>query len=117
MITCGSSTGRARSPEAQRAHAAPPVLEYDAAGRFVKAWGGDGQGYDWPGAEHGIFSDDKGKLWFTGGSSSGGDPAGPVDNIVLMFSRDGQFTMQIGGRNEPSGNQHPKTLEPATATH
>ncbi len=55
--------------EAQRAHAAPPVLEYDAAGKFVKAWGGDGQGYDWPGAEHGIFSDYKGNLWFTGSSA------------------------------------------------
>src|SRR5438309_1741315 len=72
--------------EAQRAHAAPPVLEYDAAGKFVKAWGGDGQGYDWPGAEHGIFSDYKGNLWFTGSSPSGGDPAGPVDNMVLKFS-------------------------------
>src|SRR5437764_10818193 len=33
--------------EPQRGQAAPPVLEYDAGGKFVKAWGGDGQGYDW----------------------------------------------------------------------
>ena len=100
--------------EAQRAHAAPPVLEYDAAGKFVKAWGGDGQGYDWPGAEHGIFSDYKGNLWFTGSSPSGGDPAGPVDNMVLKFSRDGKFIMQIGGRNEPGGNKDTKNFERAT---
>src|SRR3954467_9337868 len=33
--------------EVKRSQAAPPVLEYDANGKFVKAWGGDGQGYDW----------------------------------------------------------------------
>src|SRR5580765_6581003 len=60
--------------EPKRAQAAPPVLEYDAAGKFVKAWGGDGQGYDWPGAEHGISADYKGNLWFTGSSPSGGSP-------------------------------------------
>ncbi|MBI3262946.1 MAG: hypothetical protein HYZ58_07325, partial [Acidobacteria bacterium] len=28
--------------------AAPPVLEFDAAGTLVGHWGGPGQGYDWP---------------------------------------------------------------------
>jgi hypothetical protein len=74
--------------EPKKAQAAPPVLEYDAAGKFVKAWGGDGQGYDWPAAEHGIFADYKGNLWFTGSSPSGGSPDGPVDNMILKFSRD-----------------------------
>src|SRR6476620_6505032 len=27
---------------------APPVLEFDQAGNLVQAWGGPGQGYDWP---------------------------------------------------------------------
>jgi hypothetical protein len=99
--------------EPQRAKAAPPVLEYDAAGKFVKAWGGDGQGYDWPAAEHGISADYKGNLWFTGSSPSGGDPNGPVDNMILKFSRDGKFLMQIGGRNQPGGNKDTKNLERA----
>ena len=29
-------------PEAQRSKAAPPVLEFDATGKFVNAWGGPG---------------------------------------------------------------------------
>src|SRR5678816_1240209 len=35
-------------PEAQRSKAAPPVLEFEASGRFVRGWGGPGTGYDWP---------------------------------------------------------------------
>jgi len=99
--------------EPKRAQAAPPVLEYDAAGKFVKAWGGDGQGYDWPAAEHGISVDYKGNLWVTGSSPSGGSPDGPVDNMILKFSRDGKFLMQIGGRNQPGGNKDTKNLERA----
>jgi hypothetical protein len=99
--------------EPKRAQAAPPVLEYDAAGKFVKAWGGDGQGYDWPAAEHGISVDYKGNLWVTGSSPSGGAPDGPVDNMILKFSRDGKFLLQIGGRNQPGGNKDTKNLERA----
>ena len=99
--------------EPKRSQAAPAVLEYDAAGKFVKAWGGDGQGYDWPAAEHGISADYKGNLWFTGSSPSGGDPNGPVDNMILKFSRDGKFLHQIGGRNQPGGNKDTKNLERA----
>ena len=36
------------------ASAAPPVLVFDTAGNFLRAWGGDGQGYQWPQREHGI---------------------------------------------------------------
>src|SRR4029434_2640465 len=42
-------------PEPQRAKAAPPVLEFDAAGKFIQSWGGPGTGYDWPEREHGIY--------------------------------------------------------------
>src|SRR5438477_12320690 len=38
----------------QQAHSAPPVVEFDAAGKFVQAWGGPGSGYEWPENEHGI---------------------------------------------------------------
>ena len=40
--------------------AAPPVVVFDAAGNFVKAWGGDGNGYEWPQREHGIHIDYQG---------------------------------------------------------
>src|SRR5579859_5744200 len=33
---------------------APAVVELDVNGKFVNAWGGPGQGFDWPDSEHGI---------------------------------------------------------------
>ena len=33
------------SPE-EKAKAAPPVLEFDAAGKFIQGWGGPGAGYE-----------------------------------------------------------------------
>src|SRR5262245_66395173 len=41
-------------PEAQRQNAAPPVLEFDSAGRSIRSWGGAGAGHAWPPREHGI---------------------------------------------------------------
>src|SRR6516165_12305702 len=43
--------------EAQRANAAPPVLEFDAAGKLLTSWGGPSGGAVWLGREHGIFVD------------------------------------------------------------
>src|ERR1700685_3540770 len=39
------------------AMAAPPVLEFDPAGNFIKGWGGPGSGYEWVEREHGIYVD------------------------------------------------------------
>ena len=39
--------------------AAPPVLEFDTAGKLLGSWGGPGDGYDWPEREHGIYVDAK----------------------------------------------------------
>ena len=44
---------RTLKPE-QAAIAAPPVIVFDAAGNYIKAWGGAGNGYEWPEREHGI---------------------------------------------------------------
>src|SRR6267142_1047990 len=38
-------------PESQRANAAPPVLEFDAAGKLLTSWGGPGGGTVWLGRE------------------------------------------------------------------
>ena len=53
-------------PADQKANAAPSVIEFDPAGKFLQAWGGPGQGYDWPDTEHGIFVDHKDRVWITG---------------------------------------------------
>src|SRR4029077_411143 len=46
-------------PEAQRANAAPPVLQFDASGKLLASWGGPASGAEWLGREHGIFVDAK----------------------------------------------------------
>ena len=68
--------------------AAPPVLEFDEAGNLLHAWGGPGQGYDWPESNHGIFVDHKGNVWIGGN--------GGPDSHILKFTQDGKFLMQYG---------------------
>src|SRR5471030_2710978 len=107
-------------PTAQCCAPAPPILEFDAAGNLIGHWGGPGQGYDWPDSNHGITVDYKGNVWI-GGNGRGAPPAGrgargaPAaglnrqqdesqtagtqsfnDNMVLKFTDDGKFLMQIG---------------------
>ena len=97
--------------EARQANAAPAVLELDAEGNFVQAWGGPGDGYDWPANEHGIEVDDQGYVWLGG---NGGDPMS--DDMLLKFTRDGEFVMQIGGRGTSRGNTDTDSLmRPAEA--
>ena len=76
---------------------APPVLEFDPSGALVKAWGGPGEGYDWPLSNHGIAVDDKDNVWI-GGNGRG-------DSHILKFTHDGKFLQQIGRpKQAPSSN-------------
>ena len=46
---------------------APPVMEFDNDGNFIRGWGGEsGPGYQWPTNEHGISVDSKGFVWIVG---------------------------------------------------
>jgi hypothetical protein len=74
---------------------APPVIEFDRTGKVIRAWGGAGQGYDWPAQEHGLRVDEKGFVWLGGN--------GINDGMVLKFTLDGKFVMQIG-RSAPRTN-------------
>src|SRR5437899_4619761 len=56
---------RTLKPE-DKSKAAPPVVVFDTAGTYVKAWGGAGNGYEWPEREHGIHIDNKGFVWISG---------------------------------------------------
>jgi hypothetical protein len=101
----------ANPPAAECCSPAPPVLEFDQAGNLIGHWGGPGQGYDWPVSNHGITVDYKGNVWI-GGNGQGPQPSqsapGAVrneqlpgagrynDNMVLKFTQDGRFLMQIG---------------------
>lgn len=72
--------------------AAPPVLVFDQAGNLVRAWGGPGQGYEWPESNHGIHVDHKGNVWIGGN--------GPKDAQLLKFTKDGKFLLQVGGHDK-----------------
>lgn len=80
----------------QKDKAAPALLEFDAAGNFIQAWGGPGQGYEWFDTEHGLTFDGKGNVWIAG--------SGARDGQLLKFTRDGKFLMQIGHSGKSKGN-------------
>src|SRR5262249_46961369 len=89
----------------EKAKAAPPVLEFDAQGNFIQAWGGPGAGYDWPETEHGIYIDPKGFVWIGGNGN---------DDQILKFTKAGKFVMQIGKGGQKKTNADTKNLwEPA----
>lgn len=98
--------------------AAPPVVAWDAMGKYIQGWGGPSptKQYEWPNrgglmskyvecescskvrrtngngtpgsGEHGIFVDYKDNVWVTGN--------GAGDGQVLKFTKDGKFLLQIG---------------------
>lgn len=93
----GGGAAAAPGKVSECCYPAPPVLEYDAEGNLVGHWGGPGQGYEWPGSNHGIVVDHKGNVWIGGN--------GPGDSHVLKFTRDGKFVAQFGkanARRDPS---------------
>jgi hypothetical protein len=92
----------AGNPEAVCCRAAPPVLEFTAAGQFVQAWGGPGAGYEWPEDEHGIHVDANDNVWI----SAAGGPRLPqkTENHLLKFTRSGKFLLQIGRRGQSKGS-------------
>jgi DNA-binding beta-propeller fold protein YncE len=67
---------------------APPVMEFESDGKLIRAWGGPGEGYDWPENEHGIRIDSKGFVWVGGN--------GNTDGHILKFTQEGKFVLQIG---------------------
>ena len=103
---------RTLKPE-QAAMAAPPVMVFDTAGNFIKAWGGAGSGFEWPEREHGIHIDHKGFVWIGGNSCPDNGLPGlkPVtDDQLLKFTQDGKFVMQIGHSNQSRGNADTQNL-------
>ena len=93
--------------------AAPPVLEFDIAGNFLRAWGGAGDGFEWPEREHGIYVDYRGDIWIGGNNCPERNLPGlkPVsDDQILKFSGDGRFLLQIGRSNQSSGSSDTRNV-------
>jgi DNA-binding beta-propeller fold protein YncE len=88
---------------------APPVMQFDADGNLLQAWGGPGAGYEWPDNEHGIHVDYQGHVWLAGN--------GPKDAQILKFTRDGKFLLQIGKHGQSGGDKDTHNLgRPAAMT-
>ena len=116
----------ANPPASECCMAAPPVLEFDEEGNLIGHWGGPGQGYDWPVSNHGITVDYKGNVWI-GGNGRGTQVAPPTqaaavnesqpgggpfnDNMVLKFTQDGKFLMQIGHPGQSKGSNDLENLK------
>ena len=93
------------TPEEDVARAAPAVMEFDANGAFVQAWGGPANGYDWPDTEHGIFVDHQDNVWITGiNPRAGNNVSDRSDDMLLKFTQDGEFLFQKGGYEVSGGN-------------
>jgi DNA-binding beta-propeller fold protein YncE len=117
---------------------APAVLEFDEAGNLLASWGGkDGDNYIWPLSNHGITVDYKGNVWIGGNAATAGVPAeetlGPAggtkagkgapkaapapggpplyhDSMVMKFTQDGKFLMQIGKVGQSKGSNDTANL-------
>ncbi len=74
----------------------PPVVEFDAEGRYLRAWGPEGAKIQWPKSEHGIYIDPAGNVWIAGNADE--------DNQILKFTPDGKFLMQIGRAGKSEGS-------------
>jgi DNA-binding beta-propeller fold protein YncE len=108
-------------PRAECCKKAPHIIEFDYAGNLVQAWGGDGEGYDWPtpGAPskdptvggspngmHSVFLDDENNIWLTA--------TGPQDGQILKFTRNGKFLLQFGGVGKSKGSNDTENLKGAS---
>ena len=87
---------------------APSVMEFDAEGNLLQAWGGPedpgkcvAPACLWPANEHGIFVDDEDHVWVSG--------SGPTDRMLLEFTRDGRFLLMIGGSFDGPPDSNSKT--------
>jgi hypothetical protein len=89
-------------PADNKDRAAPPVLEFDAAGKFVQAWGGPGEGYEWGDMEHSLSVDHQDNVWITFHNpleQSWSAPLERTDDMFLKFTSKGKFIRQFGGRD------------------
>jgi DNA-binding beta-propeller fold protein YncE len=81
---------------------APPVIAFNPDGDVIQAWGGPGQGYEWPESMHGVHVDFKGNVWLGGN--------GAKDSQILKFTQDGKFLMQSGHQGKNAGSNDPENF-------
>ncbi len=92
--------------------AAPPVVELDEKGEFVRGWGGPAWVRTWfrtasplpdypvgTPAEHGIYVDAEDNVWVTGSG-----------HVVMKFTRSGRLLLTIGRFEETGGSNNTELL-------
>jgi DNA-binding beta-propeller fold protein YncE len=135
-LEAGEQHATTTPPTAQCCAPAPPVLEFDEEGNLLRHWGGPGNGYNWPDSNHGITVDYKGNVWIGGNGRGPGSGRGAVngtdeeppaaggrggakaapafesfsDNMILKFTQDGKFLMQIGKPSSSKGSNDIENL-------
>lgn len=75
-------------PMSECCRPAPAVIEFDAEGNVVQAWGGQDTTQHWFTSEHGLFVDKSHNVWISGNNVK--------DDVILKFSREGKLLLQIG---------------------
>lgn len=120
----GLGFARPNGAVANCCNAAPSVLEFDAAGKLLRSWGGpadpgwlaahckEADGCIWPNSEHGIYVDNQDNVWIAGNGAKPVDPNSAWtthkdggDGFVLKFDMNGNFKMRIGGTpSAPNSN-------------
>ena len=89
-------------PQAECCIPAPAVLEFDATGKFLQAWGAPGNGYEWFRSPHGIFVDRHDNVWLSGSAQE--------DNHLLKFTSRGRFLLQVGHAGKNRGSHDTENL-------
>ncbi len=82
-------------PLAECCSSAPPVMQFDPEGNFVRGWGGPSptDEYVWPGSNHGLGIDQMGNVWIGGN--------GGPDSHVLKFTAEGEYLTTYGIPGQP----------------
>jgi hypothetical protein len=98
---------------------APALIEFDADGKVLQAWGGRGYVPDWPTQEMGLEIDKQGSVWI-GGSWAANFNASPEligpdrrdvwDRQVLKFTPDGKQLLEIGHPIKAPANNQDTTI-------
>jgi len=105
-ITADEAAAVQNPPTAECCVPAPAVIELDAEGRVVQAFGGPtwdreraewvAPAHDWPLTEHGIFVDSERNIWIGGN--------GEDDHIVVKLDANGRHLLTLGIPGETGGS-------------
>ena len=109
-IPDGEKAASLNPPQAECCIPAPSVLEFDTNGKLRQAWGGPGQGYEWPASEHGIFVDYKDNVWIGGSSPTSTSLTKRSDDMLLKFAAKGKFLLQLGSYDKSGGNKDTRSV-------